>query len=129
MLRKAADPFAVDLAGAVDILMLKVQPLGGIARGHALAQHHHLPVVISSALESAVGINYGLILAASFPEIKFDCGLGTGSLLSANIAQLPIVNGEIEITDFEPDFSRYEVAPERFEWWKNRVMKTAEHLA
>jgi o-succinylbenzoate synthase len=129
VLRKAADPFAVDLAGAVDILMLKVQPLGGIARAHALAQHHNLPVVISSALESAVGINYGLILAASFPEIKFDCGLGTGSLLSANIAQLPIVNGEIEITDFEPDFSRYEVAPERFEWWKNRVMKTAEHLA
>jgi len=129
VLRKAADPFAVDLAGAVDILMLKVQPLGGIARAHALAQHHHLPVVISSALESAVGINYGLILAASFPEIKFDCGLGTGSLLSANVAQLPIVNGEIEITDFEPDFSRYEVAPERFEWWKNRVMNTAEHLA
>ena len=129
VLRKAADPFAVDLAGAVDILMLKVQPLGGIARAHALAQHHNLPVVISSALESAVGINYGLILAASFPEIKFDCGLGTGSLFSANIAQLPIVNGEIEITDFEPDFSRYEVAPERFEWWKNRVMKTAEHLA
>lgn len=129
VLRKAADPFAVDLAGAVDILMLKVQPLGGIVRAHALAQHHNLPVVVSSALESAVGINYGLILAASFPEIKFDCGLGTGSLLSANVAQLPIVNGEIEITDFEPDFSRYEVAPERFEWWKNRVMKTAEHLA
>ncbi len=129
VLRKAADPFAVDLAGAVDILMLKVQPLGGIVRAHALAQHHNLPVVVSSALESAVGINYGLILAASFPEIKFDCGLGTGSLLSANVAQLPIVNGEIEITDFEPDFSRYEVAPERFEWWKNRVMNTAEHLA
>ena len=129
VLRKAADPFAVDLAGAVDILMLKVQPLGGIVRAHALAQHHNLPVVVSSALESAVGINYGLILAASFPEIKFDCGLGTGSLLSANVAQLPIVNGEIEITDFEPDFIRYEVAPERFEWWKNRVMNTAEHLA
>jgi O-succinylbenzoate synthase len=127
-LRKARDPFAVDLAGAADIVMLKVQPLGGIARAHRLAEHHKLPVVVSSALESAVGINYGLILAASFPEMSFDCGLGTGALLGANVSELPIVNGEIEITDIEPNFTGYEVAPERFEWWKNRVMKTAEHL-
>jgi O-succinylbenzoate synthase len=93
-----------------------------------LAKHHNLPVVISSALESAVGINYGLILAASFPKMNFDCGLGTGSLLKANVADLPITNGEIQITDFEPNFSHIEVAPDRFEWWKNRVMKTAEHL-
>jgi O-succinylbenzoate synthase len=129
VLRKAVDPFAVDLVGAVDIVMLKVQPLGGIARAHKLAKHHNIPVVISSALESAVGINYGLILAASFPEMNFDCGLGTGSLLNTNVADLPITNGEIQINDFEPDFSGHEVAPERFEWWKNRVMKTAEHLA
>jgi O-succinylbenzoate synthase len=128
VLRKAADPFAVDLVGAVDIVMLKVQPLGGIARAHKLAKHHNLPVVISSALESAVGINYGLILAASIPEMNFDCGLGTGSLLNENVADLPIINGEIQITDFEPNFSHIEVAPDRFEWWKNRVMKTAEHL-
>ena len=128
VLRKASDPFAVDLKGAIDILMLKVQPLGGIARAHKLAEHHKLPVVISSALESAVGINYGLQLAASFPEMDFDCGLGTGSLLSANVADLPIVNGEIQITEVEPDFAGLEVAPERYEWWKNRVMKTAELL-
>ena len=128
ILRKASDPFAVDLNGAIDILMLKVQPLGGIARAHKLAEHHKLPVVISSALESAVGINYGLQLAASFPEMDFDCGLGTGSLLSANVADLPIVNGEIQITEVEPDFAGSEVAPERYEWWKNRVMKTAELL-
>ena len=128
VLRKAVDPFAVDLVGAVDIVMLKVQPLGGIARAHKLAKHHNLPVVISSALESAVGINYGLILAASIPEMNFDCGLGTGSLLNADVADLPITNGEIQITDFEPNFNHIEVAPDRFEWWKNRVMKTAEHL-
>ena len=128
VLRKASDPFAVDLNSAIDILMLKVQPLGGIARAHKLAEHHKLPVVISSALESAVGINYGLQLAASFPEMDFDCGLGTGSLLSANVADLPIVNGEIQITEVEPDFAGLEVAPERYEWWKNRVMKTAELL-
>ena len=127
-LRKVKDPFAIDLSGAADLVMLKVQPLGGIARAHKLAEHHKLPVVVSSALESAVGINYGLQLAASFPEINFDCGLGTGSLLSADVASLPIVNGEIEITEVEPDFNGYEVAPERYEWWKNRVMKTAELL-
>jgi len=128
VLRKARDPFAVNLSGAVDILMLKVQPLGGIARAHKLAEHHKLPVVVSSALESAVGINYGLSLAASLPEMNFDCGLGTGSLLSANVADLPIIDGQIQITDVEPDFAGLEVAPERFEWWKNRVMKTAELL-
>ena len=128
VLRKAANPFAVDLGGAVDIVMLKVQPLGGISRAHALAQHHNLPVVVSSALESAVGINYGLQLAASLPEINFDCGLGTGSLLSADVAELPIVHGEIDITEIEPEFNGYEVAPDRYEWWKNRVMKTAELL-
>ena len=128
VLRKAKDPFAVDLTGAIDILALKVQPLGGIARAHKMADHHKLPVVVSSALESAVGINYGLQLAASFAELNFDCGLGTGSLLSVNVADLPIVNGEIEIKDFEPDFGALEVAPDRYEWWKNRVMKTWEQL-
>jgi O-succinylbenzoate synthase len=128
VLRKARDPFAINLEGAVDILMLKVQPLGGIERAHKLAAHHKIPVVVSSALESAVGINYGLILAASFPEMDFDCGLGTGLLLATNIAELPIIDGQIQIREFEPEFSGHEVAPERFEWWKNRVMKTAEHL-
>ena len=126
VLRKAKDPFEVNLEGAIDVLMLKVQPLGGIARAHKLSKHHKLPVVVSSALESAVGINYGLQLAASFPEINFDCGLGTGSLLAANVAELPIVDGQIEITNVEPDFNGLDVAPDRFEWWKNRVMKTAE---
>jgi O-succinylbenzoate synthase len=129
VLRKAADPFAVNLEGAIDILALKVQPLGGIARAHQLAEHHKLPVVVSSALESAVGLNYGLQLAASFADLNFDCGLGTGSLLSADVAHLPIVNGEIEITDVEPDFAANEVAADRFEWWKNRVMKTWEQIA
>ena len=128
VLRKAADPFAIDLVGAVDYLMLKVQPLGGIKRAHALAEHHDLPVVVSSALESAIGINYGLSLAASFEEMNFDCGLGTGSLLAADVAQLPIVDGKIEISEFEPQLAGLDVAPDRFEWWKNRIMRTAELL-
>jgi len=128
ILRKARDPFAIDLSGAVDYLMLKVQPLGGIRRAHAIAAHHNLPVVVSSALESAVGINYGLILAASFESMKFDCGLGTGSLLAENVAELPIVAGMIAIGDVIPNFAGLDVSADRYEWWKNRIMRTAELL-
>jgi len=128
VLRKAKDPFAIDLSGAVDYLMLKVQPLGGIKRAHQLAQHHKLPVVVSSALESAVGINYGLTLAASFEDMNFDCGLGTGSLLAKNVAQLPIVDGKIQISDVVPNLEGLDVSADRYEWWKNRIMRTAELL-
>ena len=128
ILRKATDPFKVDLVGAVDILVLKVQPLGGIDKAKELANHHGLPVVVSSALESAVGINYGLQLAGSIANLEFDCGLGTGALLAADLAELPIINGEIAITKVEPDFSGLEVSPDRYEWWKNRVLETAEKI-
>ena len=128
ILRKAVDPFDIDLTGAVDYLMLKVQPLGGIKRAHAIAQHHKLPVVVSSALESAVGINYGLTLAASFEEMSFDCGLGTGSLLAQDVAHLPIIDGMMQIAEFEPQLDGLDVSAERFEWWKNRIMRTAELL-
>ena len=128
VLRKAKDPFAIDLSGAVDYLMLKVQPLGGIKRAHQLAQHHKLPVVVSSALESAVGINYGLTLAASFEDMNFDCGLGTGSLLAKNVAQLPIVDGKIQISDVVPNLEGLDVSADRYEWWKNRIMRTSELL-
>ena len=128
VIRKTADPFALDLQGAADIVMLKVQPLGGIKRAHAIAEHHKLPVVVSSALESAIGINYGLTLAASFEEMNFDCGLGTGSLLAKNVADLPIVDGKIQISDVVPDFEGLDVSADRFQWWKNRIMRTTELL-
>jgi O-succinylbenzoate synthase len=128
VLRKVKDPFAIDLSDAVDYLMLKVQPLGGIKRAHQIAEHHKLPVVVSSALESAVGINYGLTLAASFQDMKFDCGLGTGSLLAKNVAELPIVDGKIAISDVIPNLDGLDVSADRYEWWKNRIMRTAELL-
>ena len=128
VIRKSVDPFALDLQGAADIVMLKVQPLGGIKRAHAIAEHHKLPVVVSSALESAIGINYGLTLAASFAEMKFDCGLATGSLLARNVAELPIVDGKIAISDVIPNLDGLDVSADRYEWWKNRIMRTAELL-
>jgi O-succinylbenzoate synthase len=87
-----------------------------------------LPIVVSSALESAVGINYGLTLAASFADMNFECGLGTGSLLVKNVAGLPIVDGKIQISDVVPDFEGLDVSADRYEWWKNRIMRTSELL-
>mgnify|MGYP000722080300 CR=1 FL=1 len=129
IIRKAADPFAVDLTGAADLVMLKVQPLGGIQRSLEIAAHHGLPVVVSSALESAIGIEYGLDLAASISDLTHDCGLATGSLLASDVAAHQIVDGKIALGQISPQLEGLDVAPDRFEWWKNRVMKTWELIA
>lgn len=129
VIRKAEDPFALDLEGAADILMLKVQPLGGISRSVAIAKHHRIPVVVSSALESAVGIRYGLELAASVPELDFDCGLATGALIERDVASLAIVDGEIEISDLNVELDGLDVSADRYEWWQNRAMRCAELLS
>jgi O-succinylbenzoate synthase len=133
VIRKAEDPFAIDLQGAADIVMLKVQPLGGITRSLAIAEHHGLPAVVSSALESAIGIRYGLELAAALPELHFDCGLATGSLISDDLAHLSIVDGAIAVDgstmgDLDIKLESLAVAPDRYEWWKNRAMRCAEVL-
>ena len=127
VIRKAKDPFSIDLNGAVDILMLKVSPLGGIKRALALAAHHKLPVVVSSALESAVGISHGLHLAAALPELNYACGLGTGQLLAHDVAQLPIVEGKMSLAKVNPSgLLNYQAAPERIKWWENRIRDSFE---
>ena len=131
LIRKADDPFAVDLKGVADILTLKVQPLGGITRSLEIANHHQLPVVVSSALESAVGIRYGLELAASIENLSYDCGLATGALFTRDVAQNPVNGGAISISPHGADdynFDGLDVATDRYEWWQNRVMRCAELL-
>ena len=126
VLRKAKDSFAISLDGAIDILMLKVSPLGGIKRAMDLASHHKLPVVISSALESAIGISYGLALAARVPNLDYACGLGTSALFNQDISDIPIVNGAIKATSYPIDLDRverYELKGERLEWWRNRISR------
>jgi len=126
VLRKAEDPFAINLDGAIDILMLKVSPLGGIKRALELASHHKLPVVISSALESAVGISYGLALAARVPKLDYACGLGTSALFNQDISDIPILNGAIRAASYSIDLERierYELKGERLEWWRNRISR------
>ena len=128
VIRKATDPFKVDLTDAADIVMLKVQPLGGIRRSLEIAQHHGLPVVVSSALESAIGIEYGLELAASISDLNLDCGLATGSLLTRDVAEHKIVDGKIALGQISPQLDGLDVSPDRFEWWKNRIMRVGKLL-
>ena len=131
IIRKAEDPFSINLEGAADILMLKVQPLGGITRSLEITNHHQLPVVVSSALESAVGIRYGLELAASIETLSYDCGLATGALFTHDLAHNSIDNGAISLSAFSDsdyNFDGLDVAADRFEWWQNRVMRCAEVL-
>ena len=129
IIRKAPDPFKVDLTDAADVVMLKVQPLGGIQRSLDIAAHHGLPVVVSSALESAIGIEYGLDLAASISDLTFDCGLATGSLLSTDVANHQILDGKIALGQISPQLDGLDVSPERFGWWKNRIMRVGKLLA
>ena len=128
VIRKAPDPFAVDLTDAADVVMLKVQPLGGIQSCLDIANHHGLPVVVSSALESAIGIEYGLDLAASISDLTFDCGLATGSLLASDVAAHEINDGKITLGQISPKLDGLDVSPERYEWWKNRIMRVGALL-
>jgi O-succinylbenzoate synthase len=128
VIRKAPDPFKVDLTDAADIVMLKVQPLGGIQRSLEIASHHGLPVVVSSALESAIGIEYGLELARSISDLTFDCGLATGSLLARDVAAHQIVDGKIALGQISPNVDGLDVSPDRLEWWKNRIMRVGKLL-
>jgi O-succinylbenzoate synthase len=98
-IRRAEDPLAVVRAHAADIVVLKVQPLGGVRACLALAEQVGLPVVVSSALETSVGLAAGIALAAALPELPYACGLATAQLLTADVVAHPLlpVDGEIRV--------------------------------
>jgi o-succinylbenzoate synthase len=93
--RKAEDPLRVAVAGAADVVLLKVAPLGGVMAALRVAEvlgaDHGLPVVVSSALDTSVGIASGIALAAALPELPFACGLGTVALLLRDVATAPLL--------------------------------------
>ena len=132
-IRKAADPIEVARRGAADIVMLKVQPLGGIENCLEIAQQIGLPTVVSSALETSIGLAQGAYLAAALPELAFDCGLGTLSLMESDIASEPLlpVGGRLTPREVEPDQSllqKYQANPERTQWWLARLERCFELL-
>jgi L-alanine-DL-glutamate epimerase-like enolase superfamily enzyme len=103
--RRAADPRRVDLREAGDVVVLKVQPLGGVRAALAVAEAHGLPCVVSSALETSVGIAAGVALAAALPELPYACGLGTVALLTDDVTSTPLlpVAGALAVHRPEPD--------------------------
>ncbi|MDQ4137631.1 MAG: o-succinylbenzoate synthase [Actinomycetota bacterium] len=128
--RKAADPLAVVAAGAADILVLKAQPLGGIRAALRIAKEAGLPVVVSSALETSVGISMGAHLAVQLGTDEYDAGLGTAALLAADITASPLLptDGAIDVRRIEPDedlLERHTAPPERQLWWMQRLERCA----
>ena len=103
-IRRAEDPMAVRRAEAADVVVLKVQPLGGVRACLRLAEEVGLPVVVSSALESSVGIAAGIALAAALPELPYACGLGTVTLLERDVLPHPLLprNGHLPVSAAEP---------------------------
>lgn len=124
-IRKADDPLAVVRAGAADIAVLKVAPLGGISAMLGIADQIDIPVVVSSALDSAVGIAAGLTAAAALPQLRHACGLGTGGLFAQDVADVaPPVDGSLAVGAVTPDPARLRTLaapPERRQWWIDRV--------
>lgn len=104
-IRRAEDPFAVVRAQAADIIVLKVQPLGGVRACLDLAEQVGLPVVVSSALESSVGLAAGIALAAALPRLDHACGLATSQLLVHDTVPDPLLptGGMIEVRRPVPD--------------------------
>jgi len=132
--RKAEDPLAVARAGAADILVIKAQPLGGIARALAIVAEAGLPVVVSSALDTSVGLSMGAHLASSIPRLDFDCGLGTAALLAADVTDEPLTPraGQIDVRRIAVSgalLDTHAASDERRDWWLARVTRAHALLA
>ncbi len=122
--RTAADPLRIAGLAAADIVVLKVQPLGGVRRALAVAEACGLPVVVSSALETSVGIAAGLALAAALPELPYACGLATVQLLTRDLCSQPLlpVHGALSVRRVEPDLLDAVLADAETEaLWRQRV--------
>src|SRR3954447_834400 len=126
--RTAADPLRVAGLEAADIVVLKVQPLGGVRRCLEIAAACGLPVVVSSAVETSVGIAAGVALAAALPELPFACGLGTVSLLDGDVTtdSLLPVQGSLPVRAVAPDPALVSADEETTSWWLARMQEAAD---
>jgi len=125
-IRRAVDPLRVRAATAADVVVLKVQPIGGVRRALEVAEACGLPAVVSSALETSVGLAAGAALAAALPDLPYACGLASLSLLSADVTAQPLlpVDGEIQVRRPIPDpalLERCAAPPSLSETWLARL--------
>jgi o-succinylbenzoate synthase len=133
-IRRAADPLRVVREDAADVVVLKVQPLGGVRACLELAEQVGLPVVVSSALESSVGLAAGVALAAALPELPHACGLATSQLLVHDVTDQPLlpVDGALPVRRVAPDADALATAsasPELRDRWFARHDRLAALLA
>jgi O-succinylbenzoate synthase len=125
-IRRAEDPYRVRDLEAADIAVLKVQPLGGVRACLRIAEDIGLPVVVSSAVESSVGIAAGVALAAALPELHHACGLATVQLLVDDVVVDPMlpVDGLLRVARPEVDveaLSRLAADEDRVAHWRDRL--------
>lgn len=129
--RKAIDPLAVVAANASDVLVIKAQPLGGITAALEITNRANLPVTVSSALETSIGISMGLHLAAALEVESFDAGLGTVALMSDDVCEEPFIakNSQLQVRRAVP--SEFKLAAlaadsDRARWWHERLKRCFE---
>jgi len=132
-IRRAADPYRVRDLDAADIAVLKVQPLGGVRACLRIAEDIGLPVVVSSALETSVGIAAGVALAAALPELPFACGLATVQLLADDVAVAPLRPSDGELPVVRPEVStdaleRLRAPADRKEHWLRRLAEVESRV-
>jgi O-succinylbenzoate synthase len=129
-IRRAEDPLAVRAAGAADIVVLKAQPLGGVRAALAVAEACGLPVVVSSAIETSVGLAAGVALAAALPELDYACGLATMSLLTADVTGAPLAadGGALPVRRPAVDAQRLAACEADPAPWRARLLAAAQYL-
>jgi o-succinylbenzoate synthase len=128
-IRRAEDPYRVRDLEAADIAVLKVQPLGGVRACLRIAEDIGLPVVVSSALETSVGLAAGVALAAALPVLDHACGLATGALLTEDVTRAALipVDGRLQAMVPAVDDSLLDLVaapPDRVAWWEERLAAT-----
>lgn len=132
--RKATDPLAVARAGAADLLVIKAQPLGGVRRALAIVREAGLPAVVSSALDTSIGLSMGVALAAAIPDLDYDCGLGTASLFAHDVAAPPLRPdaGTLPVGRVQVDrdaVTALAASADRRRWWLDRLERCHAVLA
>jgi O-succinylbenzoate synthase len=132
-IRRSSDPMRVVRQEAADVIVVKVAPLGGVRSALAIAQECGLPTVVSSALDTSVGIRAGMALAAALPELPFACGLSTVELLAGDVTDDSLVPraGSIALRDLTTEqrlLDRWRAPEDRQQWWRERVTRCHAHL-
>ncbi|QKE83718.1 o-succinylbenzoate synthase [Arthrobacter sp. NEB 688] len=132
-IRKASDPLRVRDLGAADVVVVKVAPLGGVRRALEVVQACGLPAVVSSALDTSVGMAAGVALAAALPDLPYACGLGTVALLGGDVTpeRMEPVDGALPVRRVAADpelLERWAAPPDRVAWWRERLAAAHAHL-